>query len=172
MMKNTKSIILMATLFVAVAFTSCNRSVKGKWSDKDKADFRKEMESVEELSVYGANKEQMIECYLSKCEQNYASFYEADQDEKGLAVLALSCSDEAMSNGSVKGTWSEVDKQKFRNDMNAVKELDSFGDKKSEWIECYLSKCEAKYDSFYKANQDEPGVTTIAESCTNEIILE
>ena len=72
--------------------------------------------------------------------------------------------------GSVKGKWSEDDKKKFREDMNKIEELSSFGENKNKWIECYLSKCEANYSSFNKADQDEKGVEKIAEECSDEFL--
>lgn len=157
-------------ILLALFFTSCNGSVKGKWSEIDKKQFRRDMESVSELSVYGKNKSKMIECFLSKCEANYASYYEADHDEKGTEKFAVECSDEALSNGSVKGNWSEIDKNQFRKDLQSVNELNAFGEMKSEWIECYLSKLEANYSSYYKTNEDEKGVGIIAQSCTDELM--
>ncbi len=74
-------------------------------------------------------------------------------------------------NGSVKGKWSESDKQNFRKDMQAVKELSNLGENKTKWIECYLSKCEANYSSYSKANTDEKGCEKIAEECGEEFLV-
>jgi len=165
----TKNLVwgIITGLFI---LTSCGGSVKGKWSEDDKKKFRNEMKNVKELSNFGENKEKFIECYLSKCEANYSSFSDADQDEKGVGKLAEDCSNFILENGSVKGKWSEDDKKKFREDMNKIEELSSFGDNKNKWIECYLSKCEANYSSYNKADQDEKGVEKIAEECSDEFL--
>ncbi|MCE2682497.1 MAG: hypothetical protein LW704_06015 [Cryomorphaceae bacterium] len=168
-MKNTKSTLLGLLLFMSLVLTSCGGSVKGKWSDEDKKRFRKEMEGVSELANFGEDKEEWIECYLSKCEANFASFAEADKDTEGCERIAAECNEVVFSNGSVKGNWSDEDKQKFRSEMEGIPALSNFGDKKSVWIECYLSKCEATFDSFYKANLDQPGCEKIALECTEDM---
>jgi len=73
-------------------------------------------------------------------------------------------------NGSKKGNWSEIDKQQFRKDMYSVVELSNFGDNKLKWIECYLSKCEAYYSSYYEANKDEKGCEKLASECSDKIL--
>jgi hypothetical protein len=165
-MKNTTSTLFGLLLFMSLVLTSCGGSVKGKWSDEDKQRFRKEMDGVSELSNYGEDKEEWIECYLSKCEANFSSFAEADKDTEGCERIAAECNEVVFSNGSVKGNWSDEDKQNFRSEMEGIPALSDFGDKKSEWIECCLSKCEATFDSFYKANLDEPGCEKIVLECT------
>ena len=169
-MKIRNSILMAVVLFTSLILVSCNGSVKGKWSESDKQKFYKEMEGVKELSNFGENKKKWIECYLSKCEANYSSYYKADTDEKGAAKIALECNDEVLSNGSVKGKWSESDKQNFYKEMEGVEELSNLGKNKKKWIECYLSKCEAKYSSFYKADSDEKGAAKIALECNDDII--
>jgi hypothetical protein len=165
-----KSILMIFLVVISLIFYGCNGSKKGNWSETDKQKFRKDMYAIEELSNFGGNKSKWIECYLSKCEANYSSYYEADQDEKGCEKIASECRDEVLSNGSKKGNWSETDKQKFRKDMYAVEELSNFGDNKLKWIECYLSKCEANYSSYYEADQDERGCEKIASECLDEVL--
>jgi hypothetical protein len=169
-MMKKKSILMIFLVVISLIFNGCNGSKKGNWSETDKQKFRKDMYAVEELSNFGDNKSKFIECYLSKCEANYSSYYEADQDEKGCEKIASECSDEVLSNGSKKGNWSETDKQKFRKDMYALEELSNFGDNKSKFIECYLSKCEANYSSYYEADQDEKGCEKIASECSDEVL--
>ncbi len=62
--------------------------------------------------------------------------------------------DEISSNGSVLGNGSESDKQKFRIDMEGLKELSSYSKYKTAWIECYLLKCKASYNSYNATNKD------------------
>ena len=50
------------------------------------------MESIEELSVFGEeDKKKFIECYLTKCETNYSSYFMADRDFEGCEKIALEC---------------------------------------------------------------------------------
>jgi hypothetical protein len=171
-MMNRKSSILMS-LFITLSLLliGCNGSVKGKWSEADKESFRKDILAVKEIENFGENKTKWIECYLSKCEATFSSYFEADHDEEGCKKIATECNNEVLSNGSVKGTWSEIDKEKFRQDMLAVEELSNFGENKMKWIECYLSKSEVKFSSYYEANQDEKGCAEIATECTKSISL-
>lgn len=168
-MINRKSILRVVIIFTSLILISCSGSVKGKWSETDKQKFNKAMSEVRDLSSLGEHKTKWIECYLSKCEANYSSYYEADKNVEGCKKFALECTDEISSNGSVKGKWSEVDKKQFRDDMNEVEELSSFGQNKTKWIECYLSKCEVNYSSYYNANQDEKGCERIARECSESI---
>jgi hypothetical protein len=73
-------------------------------------------------------------------------------------------------NESQKRNWTETEKQQFRDEVSTVKDLSNFGENKSKWIECFLSKCEAKYSSIYEANQDEKGCEKIALECNNEVL--
>ena len=169
-MKRKKSIQIALFIFTSLLLISCNISVKGNWSDSDKLKFYIEMESVEELSALGENKTKWIECYLNKCEANYSSFYNANSDDKGCEEIALECYDDVLSNGSVKGNWSDSDKLKFYIEMEAVEELSALGENKTKWIECYLNKCEANYSSFYNADSDEKGCEEIALECFSSIM--
>lgn len=165
------NVFLLGVLSPSIMFfASCNPSVKGKWSDYDKKKFHKEMKKVKELSNLGELEPKFIDCYLNKCEARYESFLEADKDEKGVEILANECLSEAMSDGSVKGNWSTADKEKFRNLMATLNELENLGDNKQKWIECYLNKCEAKYNSFYEADQDKDGAEQFSKECTMMIL--
>ncbi len=66
--------------------------------------------------------------------------------------------------GSVKGKWSESDKQTFHKEMATV-DLSKLADKKEQWVECYLEKVEANYSSFGDANKDEAGCKKLALEC-------
>jgi hypothetical protein len=166
-MKKRNSILMVLIIFTSLILSSCGGSVKGKWSEADKQSFRKDMEAAD-LSAFGENKTKMIECYLSKTEAAYSSYAEADQDLEGCTKLAKECSDEILSNGSVKGKWSEADKQKFNTDMESV-DLSGFGENKAKWLDCYLSKAEAKYSSYAEADSDLKGCEVIANECNKEI---
>lgn len=70
-------------------------SEKGKWSEADRKRFYDAMEQVD-LSDLGDYKDQWIECYLGKAEQNYSNFFEADSDPAGCEKFALECQDELL----------------------------------------------------------------------------
>jgi hypothetical protein len=158
---------LFAIVIIAAILTSCNSSKKGKWSEEDKKTFYKEMKSVSSSldDLDPSTKDRWIDMYFQKCQAKYSSFAEADSDEEGCKKIALEINDEILSNGSVRGNWSSEDKIKFRTVMENVKELDNFGDNKQYFIECYLNKCEAKYDSYQQADNDEAGCKKIGEEC-------
>ena len=167
-MNKRNSILMSLAIFTALVLGGCNGSSKGKWSQADHDKFTKEMEGVD-LSNLGDNKTKWIDCYYKKAEANYSSFAEADADIDGCKKLALECSNDILSNGSVKGKWSDADKEQFNKEMEKV-DLSALGENKTKWIECYLSKAEAKYSSFYEANQDEPGCKVLAEECNAEVL--
>ncbi len=154
----------------ALTLAGCANSSKGNWSEESKEQFRKDMKGVEELSSFGANKEKWIECYLSKCEMNYDSYLQANKDEPGCTALAKECGNEILSNGSVKGNWSQVDRTTFKMDMDTIEELDFLGENKSKWIDCYLEKCEVNFTSYYHANTDESGCERLAAECGRELL--
>ena len=94
--------LLILIIFTSLILNSCNESVKGKWSQSDRLSFRKEMESIQELSALGDNKSNWIECYLNKCEANYSSFYEADRDENGCTRISEECLEKIFSKSKNK----------------------------------------------------------------------
>ena len=169
-MKRNNLISVVFIIFITIILVSCNVSVKGKWSESDKLKFQKETERVTQLSNLGADKTIFIECFLRKCEANYSSFEEANNDKNGSKKIALECSFEVFSNGSVKGKWSESDIQKFRKVIGDTKEILNLGENKTRWIECYLRKCETNYSSFFEANIDGEGCEKIALECNEEVL--
>jgi hypothetical protein len=172
-MDNIKSILITIIIITSLILNSCNGSVKGKWSESDKQNFRKEMEGIKELSNIGEYKTKWVECYLSKCEANYSSYSEGNSDQIGLNKIALECNEEILTNISIKGKWSESDKQTFRKEMEDIKGLSNFGEKKSKWIECYLNKCEANFSSYSevytKVHTNKNELEKIALECNVDV---
>ena len=80
-----------------------------------------------------------------------------------ISLILTSCS------GSVKGKWTEDDKQKFLKEMEGIEELSALGEQKAKWIDCYLSKCESTYSSFEEADSDEKGLEKIQDACLSEV---
>lgn len=83
-----------------------------------------------------------------------------------LLICALSLNS---CNSSVKGKWSESDKNQFYKEMAAV-DLSNLGENKDMWIDCYYEKAEANFSSFMAANQDEKGCERIALECSSQIL--
>lgn len=167
-MKKHNSILVGLSLLTSLIFVSCDVSTKGNWTDADKEKLTKVIDETEELSVLGDKREAFKECYVKKAEANYSSFSESDSDEAGAERMAVECSEEIFSNGSVKGNWSDIDKENFQKDMSEAPSLASLGDKKELFIECYLNKCEAKYNSYHEADNDEE-ISQLVTECANEI---
>ena len=74
-----------------------NGSVIGNWSESDKQRVRDEMGTESELSNLGNNKSKFIECCLSKCEEEFSSYFEANTNKKECEKLALYCRNEIIS---------------------------------------------------------------------------
>ncbi len=157
-MKKTNFITGSFLVLFTVLLISCSGgSVKGNWSDADKEKFNNVMKEV------GVEDQALIDCYLSKCEATYSSFSEADSKEDENSTIVEECMDEIFANGSVLGNWSDADKESFRADM--------LGEGLSaEFTECYLSKCEAAFKSYFHADNDESGrITEVAGECAHLI---
>jgi hypothetical protein len=161
--------VVLAFIALSFSLAACKHSSKGNWSEESKKQFRDEMMAEESLSILGANKEKWIECCLSKCEMNYDSYIMANQDDEGLGKLALECNSEVLSNGSVLGNWSEIDKASFRFDLDTMQDLAIFGAEKSRWIDCCLEKCEANFQSLYHANLDANTCERLGSDCARQI---
>ena len=81
-----------------------------------------------------------------------------------LFVLLFSC------NQSKKGAWNEEDKQRAQEEIAKIEgELTALGDKKDDFINCYLEKVEDNYDNFEAADNDEPGCTKLATECASQL---
>ncbi len=165
-----KFITLIILSFFTFVFSSCNQSKKGTWSEADIEKFHKEVDGVD-LGDYNDKKEEWIACYLSKAQENYSSFEEADSDVPGCKKMAEECMEEVLASKSVKGAWSGEDKKRFNDAMKQV-DLSDLGDLKDQWVACYLGKAEQKYASFFEADSDPAGCEKIALECQEELMAE
>lgn len=69
------------------------------------------------------------------------------------------------------GNWSTADKEKADAAIAAIDaELAAFGDKKQDFIDCYLEKVENTYSNFTDADSDLEGCSSLAESCATEVM--
>lgn len=72
---------------------------------------------------------------------------------------------------STVGHWNADDKAKADAAIAAIDaDLAPFGDKKQDFIDCYLGKIENNYSSFASADSDLQGCSAIAEQCANEVM--
>ena len=166
-MKN--KILNVIIIVFSLTFISCTETKLGNWSNADKNSFWSEMEAIEELNNFGEKKSDFLNCYLNKLESNYSSFFSANNDEEGCSKFGIECGEEIFSNGSFLGNWSDTDKNKFWSDMESVDELNALGEDKSDFIECYLNKCESNYPSYYLADTDEEGCEKLVLECYDEL---
>lgn len=169
MKTNNFAQVIIALVVLSFSLSACQHSSKGNWSEESKKQFRDEMMAEESLSILGANREKWIECCLSKCEMNYDSYATANQDDAGLEKLALECNSEVLSNGSVLGNWSEIDKASFKHDLDTIQDLLVFGAAKAMWIDCCLEKCEANFQSLYHANLDANTCERLGSECARQV---
>lgn len=163
-MKNKLLLAVLAIMMLA----SCTGSKIGQWSEADKKTFNTDMNQVN-LSAFGPKKQLWLDLYYKKLEANYDSYDKANQDESGCEKLALECNSEVFANGSVKGKWSQVDKDAFMKDMTAI-DLAAFGEQKDAWIQCYFEKLQSGFNSYYEANRDETGCKKVADACSKEYL--
>ena len=156
-------------LFIAI-LTSCNQiSVKGKWSVSDKLAAYEEAKKLDWTGMEVVQSK-LIDCYVSKLEQNYSSLSDAADNIDGCKKLVTDCTFEIINNTSFKGKWSESDKAQFLMEMKKVSQLDKFGKKKQQMIDIILKKVEESYSSFAEANLDEEGVKAITKECLLEFL--
>lgn len=88
-----------------------------------------------------------------------------------LASLSISCKNRE----SVKGNWSDLDKQKFTlksdNNFNKSKFQKSYGNEhKVKLIECALQKAEEKYSNFDETDIDIVGQGELYYQCIKKIL--
>lgn len=74
-------------------------------------------------------------------------------------------------NGSVKGKWSESDNKRFRSLLGKEEGVNKLGEYQFMWIECCLSKMEAKFPCYIEALKDLEVGKKFALECNDEIIL-
>lgn len=168
--------LIIKILSIAFVVLSCSEgkgSVNGNWTNAEKALLRKNIENSHILDKYSYDiKEKWIECYLKKCEDNFSSYTEANSssNEPKARQLLVECSNEVFSNGSKKGNWSKIDKDRFRFELNKIATLNDFGDKKHMFIECYLSKCEYEFSSYFEGSNAIEKSNFLAQECAKEIL--
>jgi hypothetical protein len=165
MRKISKTIQLCSFIFIF----GCNSTPNNKWLESEKKTMRSELDKTIGSALIDSKKQKWIDCLLEKCEEKYSSYAQASNDETGLEFLMNQCNSEVFSNNSILGQWSNEDRVKFRKDMEAVQDVSYLGRKKDLYIDCFLRKCEQRYNSYYEANNDERGNKALLQECVNEI---
>lgn len=96
-MKKSILTVFIFTMFLASCATSAGVSKKGNWSAEDKKKAQAEIAEVDsDLDVFGDKKQDFIDCYLEKIENNYKDFKTADSDLDGCTKHAEQCAKEVM----------------------------------------------------------------------------
>lgn len=97
-MKKTSSLALLLFMFSAIILTSCNGSVKGKWSEADKKKFYSEddteMKNIfNEAGVDKKAQSEIIDCYYEKLQNAYSSYADARKNltDKMAEKIVLDC---------------------------------------------------------------------------------
>lgn len=73
-------------------------STVGNWNEEDKAKADAAIAAIDaDLAVFGEHKQDFIDCYLGKIENNYSSFASADSDLEGCSKIAEECAGEVMT---------------------------------------------------------------------------
>ena len=71
---------------------------------------------------------------------------------------------------STKGNWNDTDKRLADAAVTSIdSQLDALGENKQAYIDCYLEKVEANYNSFSVANSDAAGCEKLALECVDEL---
>jgi hypothetical protein len=161
--------IIIAVIAFGTLLISCNtQSKKGQWSKADKVRFYKEMENAKELDNLGADKTKWIDCYFEKAQSEFSSFDDADKNLDGCQKLAEVCAGEVLDQGSTIGKWSERDRKMYYEEMNNT-DFNELGERKKDYIDCYLNKLENNFKSMRIANMDSVLCETLAKECALEL---
>lgn len=174
-MKRALVFTLLFALPMVLFTTAYAGGDKGKWSKKDRKKFAKAMEEQNEvLDAMGDMKDPFVDCYFEKLQANYEGFAEADNDHLGAKRFASQCIQELNIGGeerpskSMEGLWSRKDVVSFYKEMDGIWDsLEALGEKRVEFIECYLKVLESSYQNFDEANSDAEGAGEAAEKCVS-----
>ena len=92
---------------------------------------------------------------------------------KKVLMMILAVAFLVACNGSVKGAWSDEDKQKVIDEVNNVESTLDFllGNKKDSYVNCYLEKLENNYEDFDAAYEDKKGCEKHAVDCMQDVLI-
>lgn len=89
-----------------------------------------------------------------------------------LAVSICFFSEISFSQTSSKGNWTDLDKEKARNEMEKARaDIDEFiGSENTDFIiSCVLDKVELQYNNFDEADIDQDGIQMITAECLQQV---
>ncbi len=75
---------------------------------------------------------------------------------------------------SEKGNWTDAEKELAMKEVAGVRDQIEglLGENTDAYIDCYLEKVENAYPNFATANSDQPGCTTLAQECMEDLITD
>lgn len=163
--------------FAMCLVTSCQKSVKGKWTDADKAAFSKEYSKETEKIVktdanlkmfnLGATEiKAMSDCSLAKIEAAYTPA-EAEKATKEVEKIGEECATNTLL--GKKGAWSAKFKEMMKVEMNKGKEEGITPEQQSKLVECIISKAEKEFEPVDLGNSGA-AMAEIGKNCGEEIL--
>ncbi len=169
-----KSIVV--AFFAMCLATSCQKSVKGKWTDADKAAFLKEnikiMKTDENIKMFNASDAEiktMTDCSLVKLEAAYTpeevrkGFEKKDEFKK----IATECIKNTLL--GKKGAWSSKYKEMMKVQINKSEQEGFTPEQQQKVTECMISKMESNIDPADLANS-RTELAEINQNCVAEIM--
>lgn len=171
-----KSIIVAFSAMCLMS--SCEKSVKGKWTDADKASFSKEFKNeigkmvktdanLKIFNVTDADIKEMSDCSLAKIEAAYTP--EEANKQKGSDVEKIG---EECATGVLlgkKGAWSAKFKEMMKVEMNKNAGEGLTAEQQSKLTECIISTAEKQIAPADLANSAE-ALGEIGKNCGEAIM--
>ena len=163
--------------FAMCLVTSCQKSVKGKWTDADKAAFSKGFKiEIEKLVKTDANLKMfnvseteikaMSDCSLAKIEAAYTPA-ETEKATKEIEKIGEQCAANTLI--GKKGAWSAKYKEMMKVEMNKGREEGITAEQQSKLVECIISKAEKEFEPVDLGNSGAE-MAEIGKNCGEEIL--
>ena len=171
-----KSVII--AFFAMCLVSSCQKSVKGKWTDADKAAFSKEFkieigkmvktdESLKMFNVTEAEIATMSDCSLAKIEAAYTPAEIDKQKGDAIEKIGEDCAASVLI--GKKGTWSPKFKEMMKVQLNGSKEDGITAEQQKKLTDCIISKAESALEPKDLANSGAM-LEEIGKACGEELM--
>ncbi len=173
------ALIALIPLFLT---TSCEKSVKGKWTERDKKTYINDcldkidaqLTDIPSLAKLGETtseeKEQICGCFVKKLERDN-HLPEASYNSVEIAeILGTSCMFETLFGG--KGNWTPKIKAFFRNSYKERIENAEFPEIEKKIADCVVAKLENQFnpqDMVKLKDTFEQIIEQMDSSCVNDI---
>lgn len=178
MYKSSLKSILVAFCAMCLV-TSCQKSVKGKWTDADKAAFSKEFSkeiektvkadvSFKSFNVTESEIKIMSDCSLSKIEAAYTP-EEAGNTQKKSEVEKLGAECATVTLIGKKGAWTSKFKEMMKIEMGKGMEGVATPEQTKLIIECIISKAENNFEPTELGNSGA-AMAEIGKTCGESIM--